>query len=51
MTRGGKQPGVTEGGALPFGKNKEDLSSVFYSELVAEAYQTLGLLDEKKPSN
>ncbi len=35
----------------PFGKNKEDLSSVFCSELVAEAYQTLGLLDEKKPSN
>lgn len=32
-------------------RNKEDLSSVFCSELVAEAYQRLGLLDELKPSN
>lgn len=35
----------------PFGKNSEDLSSLFCSELVAEAYQRLGLLDETKPSN
>jgi len=35
----------------PFGRNHEDLSSVFCSELVAEAYQSLGLLTEKKPSN
>jgi len=32
-------------------RNTEDLTSVFCSELVAEAYQTLGLLDETKPSN
>lgn len=32
-------------------ENKEDLSSVFCSELVAEAYQRLGLLNEDKPSN
>ena len=33
-------------------KNKhEDLSSLFCSELVAEAYQRLGLLPEEKPSN
>lgn len=35
----------------PFGGNQEDLSSVFCSELVAEAYQCLGLLSEKKPAN
>jgi hypothetical protein len=34
-----------------FGENKEDLSSVFCSELVAEAYQRVGLLSEDKPSN
>lgn len=33
------------------GQNKEDLSSLFCSELVAEAYQRMGLLDERKPSN
>ena len=32
-------------------RNIEDLSSVFCSELVAEAYQRIGLLDESKPSN
>jgi hypothetical protein len=33
-------------------RNKvEDLSSLFCSELVAEAYQRLGLLTEEKPSN
>jgi chorismate mutase len=32
-------------------KNKEDLSSVFCAELVAEAYQCMGLLDESEPSN
>ncbi len=31
--------------------NEEDLSSLFCSELVAEAYQRLGLLNDKKPSN
>ena len=35
----------------PFGRNTEDLSSVFCSELVAEAYQRLGLVTEGKPSN
>lgn len=35
----------------PLGRNSEDLSSIFCSELVAEAYQRLGLLDNKKPSN
>ncbi|MDH5654417.1 MAG: hypothetical protein OEZ34_00795, partial [Spirochaetia bacterium] len=35
----------------PGGLNKEDLSSLFCSELVAEAYQALGLLDENMPSN
>ncbi|WP_257297113.1 YiiX/YebB-like N1pC/P60 family cysteine hydrolase [Endozoicomonas sp. YOMI1] len=35
----------------PFGHNKEDLSSIFCSELVAEAYQRLGLVTEEKPSN
>ena len=33
----------------PFGHNKEDLSSIFCSELVAEAYQCLGLLGDEKP--
>jgi hypothetical protein len=33
------------------GKNKEDLSSLFCSEMVAEAYQRMGLLSEDKPSN
>ncbi len=35
----------------PFGKNVEDLSSLFCSELVAEAYQNMKLLDERLPSN
>lgn len=35
----------------PLGRNSEDLSSLFCSELVAEAYQRLGLLSEQKPSN
>lgn len=35
----------------PFGHNDEDLSSIFCSELVAEAYQKLGLLSEDKSSN
>ncbi|WGV98849.1 hypothetical protein QF117_10525 [Vibrio sp. YMD68] len=35
----------------PFGRNKKDLSSVFCSELVAEAYQELGLLCRTPPSN
>ncbi len=38
----------------PFGQNEEDLSSLFCSELVAEAYQKLGLLKEPPqglPSN
>lgn len=38
----------------PLGRNAEDLSSLFCSELVAEAYQTLGLIaagPEDKPSN
>ena len=30
----------------PFGANLEDLSSLFCSELVAEAYQRMGLLNE-----
>ena len=34
-----------------FGANSEDLSSLFCSELVAEAYQCLGLLGPDKPSN
>lgn len=34
-----------------FGGNKEDLSSLFCSELVAEGYQRMGLLTEKVPSN
>lgn len=36
--------------ASPF-TNREDLSSIFCSELVAETYQRLGLLDKSKPSN
>lgn len=35
----------------PGGANEEDLSSLFCSELVAEAYQRLGLLPSAKPSN
>jgi len=35
----------------PFGHNSEDLSSLFCSELVAEAYQRLSLVTEEKPSN
>lgn len=35
----------------PFGGNEEDLSTLFCSELCAEAYQRLGLLSEDKPSN
>ena len=35
----------------PLGRNAEDLSSLFCSELVAEAYQRLGLINEDKPSN
>ncbi|ARN74621.1 hypothetical protein [Oceanicoccus sagamiensis] len=35
----------------PFGHNNEDLSSIFCSELVAEAYQCLGLLADDKPAN
>ena len=35
----------------PLGMNEEDLSSLFCSELVAEAYQCLGLLGPSKPSN
>lgn len=34
-----------------FGKNNEDLSSLFCSELVAEAYQHMGLLSESRSSN
>jgi hypothetical protein len=34
-----------------FGQNKEDLSSLFCSELVAEAYQKMGLLTNDIPSN
>lgn len=35
----------------PWGHNEEDLSSLFCSELVAEAYQCLGLISNKVPSN
>jgi hypothetical protein len=35
----------------PFGHNEEDLSSLFCSELVAEAYQQLGLVTKEKNSN
>ena len=37
-----------------FGQNEEDLSSLFCSELVAEAYQRMGLISDGKkalPSN
>ncbi len=34
-----------------FFKNCKDLSSIFCSELVAEAYQRMGLLDGELPSN
>ena len=34
-----------------FRNKAEDLTSLFCSELVAEAYQRLGLLTEEKPSN
>jgi len=34
-----------------FGESKEDLSSLFYSELVAEGYQRMGLLPEAPGSN
>lgn len=34
-----------------FGENKEDLTSLFCSELLAEAFQRMGLLPEDKPSN
>ena len=38
--------------ALPFLKNrKEDLSSLFCSELVAATYQHMGLLNRDKPSH
>lgn len=33
------------------GANTEDLSSLFCSELVGEAYQRMGLIDESVPSN
>lgn len=35
----------------PLGDNDEDLSSIFCSELLAEAYQCLGLLSSAVPSN
>ena len=35
----------------PMGHNQEDLSSLFCSELVAEAYQEIGLLTSALPSN
>lgn len=35
----------------PLGRNAEDLSSLFCSELVAEAYQRMGLLADGVPSN
>ena len=35
----------------PLGRNTEDLTSLFCSELVAEAYQRLGLLSNDKESN
>ena len=35
----------------PGGHNDEDLSSIFCSEMVAEAYQRMGLLTEDKSSN
>ena len=35
----------------PFGTNIEDLSTLFCSELVAEAYQRIGILSHDIPSN
>lgn len=35
----------------PLDGNEEDLSSIFCSELVAEAYQRMGLLENEPPSN
>ena len=35
----------------PFGHNEEDLSSLFCSELVAEAYQRMGFVSLSLPSN
>ena len=35
----------------PLGQNEEDLSSLFCSELVAEAYQRMGLIDNALSSN
>ncbi len=35
----------------PFGHNEEDLSSIFCSEMVAEAYQRMGFLTEDTSSN
>jgi hypothetical protein len=35
----------------PLGHNEEDLSSIFCSEMVAEAYQRMGLLSEEVSSN
>jgi hypothetical protein len=34
-----------------WGENEEDLSSLFCSELVAEAYKTIGLLPDRMPAN
>jgi len=34
-----------------FGENREDLSSLFCSELIAEAYHRMGLLTEKVPAS
>ena len=34
-----------------FWSNREDLGAYFCSELIAETYQSLGFLDETKPSN
>jgi len=33
------------------GLNKENLDSIFCSELVAEAYQRIGILNKRLPSN
>lgn len=35
----------------PFGYNKRNISSLFCSELIAETYQRVGLLDPTVPSN
>ena len=35
----------------PLGRNDEDLSSLFCGELVAEAYQAMGLLPGDSPSS